>query len=279
MTHAAIPVLRHTIMREYADGDLAVRIVVAAADVADFYAAFPEMNEAAFLACERGAIEVVRDAIQAEYRDGALSVRVRVPPKFKERFRELWPRPNMAAVLAREEPEHGRQAMLDAATQDPPRYGQHARALRTHVRFLFNPKVWAAVGPDSAFLDWLRIQPCARCAWVPHYEMDTFVSCEAAHVRRIADGAGVAIKPPYSAIPLCHRCHAEQHQHGESALGGKEWVDRKRVHYVTEWVWQALKAQLGYEHWNLVPPETLYAWAEQHGLEDCLPPTYVPGGA
>ena len=38
---------------------------------------------------------------------------------------------------------------------------------------------------------------------------------------------------------------ALQHQQGESALGGKECFDKRRIENVSRWLWEALKAQLG----------------------------------
>ena len=273
---AAIPVVRSSIIKEYADGDLAVRVIVPASEVGRFYEAFPEPGAAAFLGCDEGAIECIRDTLGGEYRDGSLSVRVLVAPKDKERFRQLWPKPDAPAVLAREAPARGREALMKAAVDEPPKFGPQAKALRLCLQFVGNPKVWAAVGSDEDFLSWLRTMPCAYCRGKPHWENDEYVHCVPAHVRRVAAGSGTAIKPVYSAIPLCNVCHDKQHRQGEGALGGKEWFDRQRIHHVVEWVWQSLKEQLGYEHWNEMPPATLHAWALEHGLLDALPPCYRP---
>lgn len=272
---AAIPVTRSTIIKEYADGDLAVRVIVPANEVGRFYKAFPEPGAACFLGCDEGAIECIRDTLGGEYRDGSLAVRVLIAPKDKERFRQLWPKPEAPAVLVREAPERGREALMKAAVDEPPKFGPQARALRLYLSFVGNPKVWAAVGTDEDYLTWLRTMPCAHCRGKPHWENNDYVQSEAAHVRR-ADSSGTAYKPPYSAIPLCHTCHEKQHRQGESALGGKEWFDRQRVHHLVEWVWAALKAQLGYEHWNECPPATLHAWALEHDLVPALPPCYRP---
>ena len=96
----------------------------------------------------------------------------------------------------------------------------------------------------------------------------------------MSDGSGTSIKPKYSAIPLCgagygKNCHDRQHREGESAIGGKERVDKLRLHYVHQWVWDSLKSQLGYEHWNQVPPQTLMAWASWNGVLDTLPDIYL----
>lgn len=276
---SAVEVMRGQIVKEYADGDLAVRIVVAAVNVERFLQAFPEPGMAAFLSCDTGAIEAVRDTLGGEYRDGALAVRILIAPKDKEAFRKLWPRPDMPAVLALENPKRGRQALMDAAVaaeESPAKYGPQARALRLYMNFVGNPQVWAAIDTDDAYLGWLRGRPCAYCKRKPHWEMGDLIQSEAAHVRR-ADSAGTAFKPLYSAIPLCHDCHEKQHRYGEGELGGQEWFDKQRIVHVVDWVWEALKDQLGYEHWNEIAPAVLHAWVTDKELgDDCLPTCYRP---
>ena len=140
-------------------------------------------------------------------------------------------------------------------------YGEFAKALRLS-KFFFYPKVWDKIGSDEEFLTFIRTQNCAYCGQTENIE--------AAHVRRIAEGAGIGIKPTYCAIPLCRHCHLQQHQHGESALNGKEWFDTTRIEYVVKWCWETLKHTLGYESWRQVPPCEFYAWVINNDLEDCL---------
>lgn len=147
-------------------------------------------------------------------------------------------------------------------------YGKEARALRLS-NFFRTPEVWKAIGTDEQFLDWLRGQPCAVCGDYDY--VDGQQVCEAAHVRRVANGSGTGIKPAYSAIPLCHKHHAEQHQQGE---GDKAWYDKQRIQHVIEWGWQSLKTQLECEHWNDVEPVQLSNWAKAHDLYDYLPREY-----
>ncbi len=104
--------------------------------------------------------------------------------------------------------------------------------------------------------------------------MDTFMPSEAAHVRRVANGAGTAIKPPYSAITLCSGCHRNQHQHGEDAIGGKDKVDRMRIDSVKEWAWQRMRAIFGVESMREVAPAALLAWAQHRGIDRHLPRSY-----
>lgn len=157
-------------------------------------------------------------------------------------------------------------------TSDGP-YGKHAQALR-QSSFFRSPDVWHAIGADDEFLEWCRHQRCAFYA-AGNKPNSAITQCQGstvpAHVRRVADGAGTGIKPPYSAIPCCDNHHKLQHQHGESYFGGKEVFDRLRIQALEEWCWQTLKATLGYEHWSQVPPGTLFAWAKEHGVERYLP--------
>lgn len=146
------------------------------------------------------------------------------------------------------------------------KYGQQAKILR-QSSFFRTPEVWAAVGSDEDFLAWVRTQSCAYC--------NATGPSEAAHVRRISSGAGTGIKPTYAAIPLCHKHHAAQHHAGESALGGKDWFDKKRIEYVQQWCWEVLKAQFGYYSWKFIPPHELHEWAIDNGVEEYVPDFYV----
>jgi hypothetical protein len=278
-----IPCERSRLLKEYADGDAAYRFLIAPEDADAFFELMPDVETPCFLANGRGAIEAVRDTVQTEFADGSLAVKIRIGPADKARFRELWPRIGAEAVLARENPQTSRSRLLRAQAQPEPQYGAFAKALRLHTNFMLNPTVWRCVGSDEDYLNWLRTKPCAVCKWKPHWEMTGYAGCEPAHVRRIRDGAGVARKPEYSAIPLCPTrnagkvvgCHAKQHQHGESAIGGEEAVDLMRIRHVQEWVWETLKGRLGYEHWNEVPPETLLAWAREVGVVEYLPRMHI----
>ena len=147
-------------------------------------------------------------------------------------------------------------------------FGEQAKVLRLST-FFRSPKVWEKIGSDEDYLKWLRERKCAviNCR-------EFTPPSEAAHVRRIASGAGVGIKPPYSAIPLCHYHHSLQHQSGESAIGGSDHLDRLRIDYLQTWGWERLKTILGYQHWNEVPPDVLKRWAETNDLSNYLPIDY-----
>jgi hypothetical protein len=150
-------------------------------------------------------------------------------------------------------------------------YGEQARELKLSGFFRM-PDVWRAIGTDKEFLLWLRNKPCA--AGVPEPNNVCEGDIVAAHVRRIADGAGIGIKPQHAAIPLCNKHHMLQHQKGEGALGGKEWFDEQRIKHVEKWAWECLKTQLGYDSFKHVPPVELLAWAQSKGVEKYLPACY-----
>jgi len=170
-----------------------------------------------------------------------------------------------AAVVAEEQPE------ATAANADKPKkgeFGKEARDLKL-CGFFRAPAVWKVIGPDQAFLDWLKLQPCAAKG---HGECEGQVV--PAHVRRVADGAGTGIKPPYSAIPLCFHHHEQQHQYGEQALGGREWFEKKRIDYVEAWAWQSIREHFNIESMSQLDPELMIAWAVENSVDNYLPANY-----
>lgn len=151
-------------------------------------------------------------------------------------------------------------------------FGQQAKALRLSGFFRV-PDVWRALGSDVEFRTWVQRQPSAFSGQFSEY-INNEGRCIAAHVRRVADGAGVNIKPEYSCIPLTDEEHKRQHQHGESALGDSEWWDKMRIKYVEAWAWQAMKKTLSAESMADIDPKTIRAWAEFHNLDRYLPQEY-----
>ena len=171
------------------------------------------------------------------------------------------------AVVAPITPEAAQEDQQTTFTETARPFGDEAKALRLSSFFRI-PEVWRAVGDDRDFLAWLETRPCVVCKQEP----PSF----AAHVRRVANGAGTGIKPEYSAVALCDPCHKTQHQKGESALADKGQWDRWRIEALVAWGWAALKDGLGYGHWYDVPPAKLYAWAAERNLERYLPVEYLP---
>lgn len=92
-----------------------------------------------------------------------------------------------------------------------------------------------AKGTDEEYLEWLRTMPSATLGEYGEY-VNGEGRNEAAHVRRVADGAGIAEKPPYSAIPLTAEEHNLQHQKGESVIAPKEWWEKQACIYLASWI-------------------------------------------
>ena len=67
-------------------------------------------------------------------------------------------------------------------------------------------------------LKFVRSLPCMVCACMPS---------QAAHIRMFTDG-GTSLKPSdHYTVPLCHKCHQEQHRIGELAFwGGEDLIQR-----------------------------------------------------
>lgn len=159
------------------------------------------------------------------------------------------------------------------APDDVKPYGKEASELY-RLGFFLNPKALEAIGSPGDYHEWVKRQPSAYSGKFNEYVHDEG-RCIAAHVRRVAEGAGTAIKNDYGVIPLTHDEHANlQRQHGESAMGGKEWFDKQRAHYVTDWASHRLAQHLGAASMGHVPPDTLRAWAAIHDLTNALPRVY-----
>jgi hypothetical protein len=172
--------------------------------------------------------------------------------------------------------EVDRQQTLKVNAQKFSPYGEQAKTLK-QSGFFRRPDVWIAVGKDAEFLLWLRNKDCAVISLLKEGAMMSACCGDvvAAHVRRIAASAGMARKPEFSAIPLCHEHHTQQHNHSESHFpGGKEWFDQQRIKHVEAWAWETLKKALGFDSWKEVPPRKLYEWAETKELERYLPDCY-----
>lgn len=197
--------------------------------------------------------------------DGTPRLIIDLPQTTLRQLSELELDPGAPIAIARLTQESSLQQSQKAAQAI---YGAEAKALRLSS-FFRTPDVWRAIGTDAEFLAWLRLQKC--CA-PKGYQCGGDVV--AAHVRRVSEGAGTGIKPPYCAVSLCDAHHRIAHQHGDSALGDREWWDMERVNHVQSWAWESLKTQLKYEHWNQVPPHVLIEWAMQHGVQSLLPGAY-----
>lgn len=219
----------------------------------------------------QSVIRATRGPILKEYEDGSLAVRIVIAPADKQTFMKLLPDVNLPIFIAGETLASAQRGLQEDAVQN---FGDFARELMLHSDWMGNPKVWEQIGTDDEYLEWCRQQKCAHCSKAPRWEMDTFIPSEAAHVRRVANGAGTAIKPPYSAIPLCNGCHGDQHQHGEDAIGGKDKVDKMRLEHVKRWAWGSMREIFDVESMREANPADVLAWAKARGIERHLPVSY-----
>lgn len=163
-------------------------------------------------------------------------------------------------------------------------YGQQAKDL-WQSSFFRSPAVWEAVGTDEQYQEWARKQLCVITGGNDWYEDKGEKRCDYAHVRRASD-AGTAYKPRFMGVPLRHDMHQLQHDSGELAVcqrgrkrvntpqEAREWFDRKALEMVHRWAWETLKGQLGFEHWNEVPPRITRKWAAKHQVAHLLPAIY-----
>ena len=61
---------------------------------------------------------------------------------------------------------------------------------------------------------------------------------------------------------------------GDSAIGPRDWWDKMRVKYVSQWAYETLKARMNYDSYTDMPPHRLLAWARQRDLDSLLPMAY-----
>jgi hypothetical protein len=181
----------------------------------------------------------------------------------------------------------------EVAAKEVKPYGKQA-SLLYKAGFFLNPVVLRFIGSDAGFLEWIRHQPCAVTGEFDYSKDEatgeTREQCEAAHYRSIEGGAGMGIKPEYSAIPLRHVWHQAQTERGYGAFAyclrncpggmddetaGRLWMERRKNHYVTEWASHKLaegffdKTSMGY-----VNPRDVHMWAANRGIEHWLPAEY-----
>ena len=228
--------------------------------------------------------------------DGTIEVKIHIDPRFKAQFHALFPEIDMPVALAPLQPDfesgHATPKKEKVVKEEKP-YGKQA-SLLYKAGFFINPKVLAVIGSDKQYLEWVRQQPCAITGEFD-YNKDEATGeareqCEAAHYRSISGGAGVGIKPEFSAIPLLRQWHMAQTADGHAVFSGqlrsgsegidKEtagriWMEKKSHEYLAKWASHKLaqdyfvQPSMGY-----VNPRDLRKWASGHGIEHWLPPAY-----
>ena len=222
---------------------------------------------------ETNAIIAVIDAVRTRASTSEVILSLALPIEKAALISSLMSKVGHSVGVAFADVENASRGTLNKShevSQKPKNFGTDAKALRLSS-FFRTPAVWEQVGTDEEFLDWVRSQPCSVCDDYDYLDDGRKVT-EAAHVRRVANGAGTGIKPRSSAIPLCHKHHVLQHAKGEAELNLDFTI--KRMEAVRKWGWMTLKKQLGYESWKDVPPHVLKAWATEHNVSQYLPIKY-----
>jgi len=203
--------------------------------------------------------------------DGTLRVTVDLSEVESEHFHHIFKVHMEVGVapisLQPEKPKHEEES-----TSEPEHnYGNYARMLRLSV-FFGIPEVWKAAGSDEQFLAFVRTQKCMARSGEP-CDPKTPPS-QAAHVWRLSAGAGKGIKPPYSAIPMCQKHHALQHQHGEEAIGGRAWMEQCAQTMRVKWIWAEIKDDIGVASMRDADPAKVYEWCQKKGIERYLPAAF-----
>lgn len=207
--------------------------------------------------------------------DGSLRITVDLSPMDAIGAFTAFGTPGSAVAIARitnEVAVEESRPKADKPVKGP--YGEYAKKL-VQSGFFMSPDVWAAVGTDKDYLEWVKRQKSAISGEFSEYHDDGEAFCIPAHVRRVEHGSGTAIKPPYSAIPLTRAEHDQAHQHGDTNLRPDEWWDKMRIKYVSKWAYEVLKKTMFYDSYTNMPPQDLVKWASKHDLTQYLPLSYI----
>lgn len=136
--------------------------------------------------------------------------------------------------------------------------------------FFRAPPVWEVIGPDSDYRVWCQNRPCCICGAFDYDPNTGLTQTEYAHVRRSHDASsGVAHKPEYAGLPMCHEHHRMQHDHGESALGRD--LEKLAIRYLEAWAHQKLSERLGVLSLKDLSHQEMADWAWQAGVYAFLP--------
>jgi len=204
------------------------------------------------------AISATRRAYK-ELVDGTLRVQFDVEPMHKNDFLKLFPEIDMPAAIA----------PLGGEVKQAHNYGQFAKALYQSI-FCMQLEVWQELGTDQEYRHWIQNQNCIVCGTRDYIEETGDMKCEAAHVRR-ADSSGTSYKADYCCVPLCNNHHQTQHQKGERAVGGANFMLTQRDLLLKSWAWETLKEQLGVQSMKFADPQDIVDWATEHNLQAFLP--------
>lgn len=194
-----------------------------------------------------------------EMADGTIRVSIDVDPDCKKLFMtEFGEIDTKVAIALMKSESRVRQEKEDS--------GKMAQAL--HVSgFFLAPLVCMALGSDDQFLSWIKEHDFSATGKAELID-DQIVP---AHVRRVANGSGTGIKPPYSAIPLLNSEHQLQHQKGESAIAPREQWDKWRNQYLTDWCKSRMYQIFGIETLKDLDQFEFNRWARENNVIQHVP--------
>ena len=95
---------------------------------------------------------------------------------------------------------------------------------------------WASeFGTDEEFRLWVSHQPsCLSGAFSEYHQgVGRNVAC---HIRTVAGGAGSAIKPPFSCVPMTDAEHRLTHAHGNGYFHPPEWWQDQVEGHLQRWI-------------------------------------------
>ena len=113
--------------------------------------------------------------------------------------------------------------------------------------------------------------------------------CEAAHVRDIKYGAGIATKPEYFAIPLHPKIHADQHEKGvyhmwkragrptPSAIQYpilsqeehiRQWLQISTLEYIKKWIQVEIKAYFNVHSMSFISEEKFSQFVREKSADE-----------
>jgi hypothetical protein len=204
--------------------------------------------------------------------DGTVRIQVDIEPNDALAAMQFFGSPNtpiaMACLNAEAIAEHQQNNEIDREA------GLMANSLH-RVGFFKKREVAQAIGPDKDFLVWVRKQPCVITGATQ--------DIEAAHVRRVAAGAGTAIKPEYNAIPLHRDVHREQHQKGEvgclqkfcpefewNEKSARDFFDKQADRLREQWVKNRLYIRFNVQSMKDVNYKEFAQWACDNNLKEHL---------
>ena len=217
----------------------------------------------------RPSARIKRDADSKEYRTHYF-LEVELPKEDWDVFAEA----ELTGMVIEAVCQVTHRSTPGARTEPPVHpYGQQARELRLSGFFTVLD-VLKAIGTDDEFREWIQRRPSAYSGDYSEW-INGEGRCVAAHVRRAGE-SGTAYKAGYACIPLTDAEHQRQHAEGETTLQPQEWWERQRNNYATAWAWEKVRMVLNVNSMGDLPPEELYRWAADKGIEKYLPAAYQP---